>query len=167
MHCTKRNARLEKSRSFSLVCRIYYRRGIRHLYILNTSILKRRQLTLMEQHIKILGWLYVLLNAAFAIFGAITILGGLAAGVGSSVQNHSAGALLASGVGAAIGAFLLIIGLPGLILGYGLLTRRSWSRILGIILSILELFNFPLGTLLGIYGLYVLLNQETVALLNN
>ncbi|CEK13799.1 hypothetical protein CWRG_00619 [Chthonomonas calidirosea] len=121
----------------------------------------------MELHVKILGWLYVLLNAAFAIFGAITIAGALAAGVGSSVQHHSAGGLLASGIGSVIGIFLLIVGLPGLILGYGLLTRRRWSRILGIVLSILELCNFPLGTILGIYGLYVLLNQETVALLNN
>jgi len=34
------------------------------------------------------------------------------------------------------------------------------GRILGIVLSILSLFSFPLGTALGIYGLWALLSRE-------
>ncbi len=38
---------------------------------------------------------------------------------------------------------------------------KPWSRVLGIVLSVLNLLNFPIGTVLGIYGLWVLLNKDT------
>ena len=40
---------------------------------------------------------------------------------------------------------------------------QSWARIGGLILSALNLLNFPFGTALGFYGLWVLLNKETEA----
>ena len=40
--------------------------------------------------------------------------------------------------------------------GYSLLTRKPWARMLAIVLAILALFKFPLGTALGIYTLWVL-----------
>ena len=43
-----------------------------------------------------------------------------------------------------------------LIAGYGLLNRRPWGRIVAIIVAILALINFPFGTALGIYTLWVL-----------
>lgn len=43
-----------------------------------------------------------------------------------------------------------------LITGYSLLTRRPWGRILAIIVGILALLKFPIGTALGIYTLWVL-----------
>jgi glucose uptake protein GlcU len=43
----------------------------------------------------------------------------------------------------------------------GLLERREWARILTIILGVLHLLGFPIGTALGVYTLYVLLNDQT------
>jgi hypothetical protein len=40
--------------------------------------------------------------------------------------------------------------------GYSLLNRKSWGRILAIVLAVLALIKFPLGTALGIYTLWVL-----------
>lgn len=40
--------------------------------------------------------------------------------------------------------------------GYSLLTRRPWGRMLTIVLAVLALFKFPVGTALGIYSLWVL-----------
>ena len=51
--------------------------------------------------------------------------------------------------------------LPSLITGYGLLYFKPWARIVGIVLSAVSLINFPIGTAVGIYGLWVLLNKET------
>jgi hypothetical protein len=42
------------------------------------------------------------------------------------------------------------------LVGYSLLTRRPWGRVLGIVVAILSLLKFPLGTALGIYTLWVL-----------
>jgi hypothetical protein len=40
--------------------------------------------------------------------------------------------------------------------GYGLLQRKPWARILAMVLAVLALIKFPLGTALGLYTLWVL-----------
>ena len=50
--------------------------------------------------------------------------------------------------------------LPSIIGGFGLLYEKSWARIIVLIASIIHLLAFPLGTALGIYGLWVLLSSE-------
>ena len=47
--------------------------------------------------------------------------------------------------------FLVVGGLAvlHLIVGLGLLGRKEWARWLAIILSLLGLFNFPIGTVIG------------------
>jgi hypothetical protein len=49
----------------------------------------------------------------------------------------------------------------GFLVGWGLLHREPWARILTIILAFLALFNVPFGTALGIYTLWVLLPAES------
>jgi hypothetical protein len=44
--------------------------------------------------------------------------------------------------------------------GYGLLQLQSWSRIAAIVLAILSLCNFPIGTILGGIVLYFMFQQE-------
>ena len=46
---------------------------------------------------------------------------------------------------------MALLGLPGLLAGYGLLTRKPWARILAIVVGILSLLNFPVGTAIGLY----------------
>jgi hypothetical protein len=43
------------------------------------------------------------------------------------------------------------------IVGWGLIDRRPWARILALVLAFLALLRFPFGTALGIYTLWVLL----------
>src|SRR4029453_13047298 len=62
--------------------------------------------------------------------------------------------------GAALGVFMLILSLPGIIAGVGLLKLNPWGRIRTILLSALNLMNFPFGTILGVYGLWVMLSDE-------
>jgi hypothetical protein len=56
---------------------------------------------------------------------------------------------------------MLLTSIPGLVAGWGLLKFRPWARILGIVVSILGLLVIPIGTIIGIYGLWVLLNKDT------
>jgi hypothetical protein len=63
--------------------------------------------------------------------------------------------------GTALGMMLLVLALPGLLTGWGLLNYKPWARLLGIVLSVINLLNIPFGTALGIYGLWVLLNKDT------
>jgi hypothetical protein len=48
--------------------------------------------------------------------------------------------------------------------GIGLLKRRRWARILVLIGAVPELFVLPVGTAIGIYTIWVLMQKETVQL---
>lgn len=50
-----------------------------------------------------------------------------------------------------------------LYIGGALLTRQSWSRILAMVLAILGLFLFPIGTIVGAYVLWVLTSEPAAA----
>jgi hypothetical protein len=123
----------------------------------------------MVTHVKVLGVLYILLSAlglCAALFLMLAL--GAASGIVASTADptDAAIALPIIGIsGTALVAFLLLVSAPGLITGIGLLKFRPWSRILGIALSAINLIHIPFGTLLGIYGLWVLLNKDTERLL--
>ena len=57
---------------------------------------------------------------------------------------------------------LFVVGLLGILGGLGVMKHREWARLLVIVLSFFYLVRIPLGTLLGIYSLWVLLNDETI-----
>jgi hypothetical protein len=121
----------------------------------------------MEQHIKILGVLNVVLGAMGALGGImILIIFGGAYGIVGTVAHHEPEALIAlpiiAIIGIAISILLLLLSAPAIITGIGLILFQSWARIPGIIISALHLLNFPIGTALGIYGLWVLLSPESM-----
>jgi hypothetical protein len=58
-------------------------------------------------------------------------------------------------------SFMALLALPNLAAGLGLMRRREWGRALTVLLSAVNLLNFPLGTVLGGYILWVLLSEET------
>ena len=111
----------------------------------------------MDKHVKVVGWLWIA-NGALSILMAI---------IGLTVINwpgmipEAQVSLLAS-----FGAVCFF--LPGIIAyviaGYGLLNYKSWARILAIILAILNLILFPIGTAIGIYTLVIMFNNEAEAL---
>jgi hypothetical protein len=59
------------------------------------------------------------------------------------------------------GGLQAILAIAGFIAGWGLLERHAWARPLALILGFLALLNPVLGTLLGIYTLWVLLPAES------
>ena len=60
--------------------------------------------------------------------------------------------------------FVGVISLVGLIGGIGLLSYKQWGRIMTIIVSALGCFNIPIGSLIGVYSIWVLMQDETVKL---
>lgn len=47
------------------------------------------------------------------------------------------------------------------LVGIGLLTRKPWARMVGIVVAVLALLKFPFGTVLGIYTLWVLVPSQS------
>lgn len=121
----------------------------------------------MRDHVRILGWLNIVLGGLGLLGAAVVFLvfGGIAGIVGIAGHHDPDAARVAIPVlgilGTVIPFIIALLSLPGIIVGVGLLRFQGWARILGIILSALNLLHVPIGTLLGIYGLWVLLQPET------
>ncbi len=56
----------------------------------------------------------------------------------------------------AVGTYLGITAVVGILVGWGLIDRQPWARILAMVVGCLKLIDFPFGTALGIYTLWVL-----------
>jgi hypothetical protein len=69
-------------------------------------------------------------------------------------------------IGSAIAYFLILVAVPGIIGGIGLLKRQSWARILLLVISVLNLIHFPFGTAVGIYTIWAMVQGETKQLLS-
>lgn len=59
-----------------------------------------------------------------------------------------------------MGMISLVLAVIGFIVGFGLMERRPWARTMAIVVAIIALFNPILGTILGIYTLWVLLPSD-------
>lgn len=115
----------------------------------------------MDTHVKILGVIYIVGGALMALLGLM--LFGILTGSGLISGDHTA--MLTTGiVGTALAVFFCLLALPSVIAGIGLLKFRNWARVLAIVLGVLHLFGFPIGTAIGVYTLYVLLNDKTAPL---
>ena len=123
----------------------------------------------MESHVKILGWLNVIFGG-LGVLLSFAVLGGIVA-VSSLFGIGGEEALLPIHIIAIVGGiitlFTLLLSLPALLLGYGLLNFRPWARILGLVMSGLSLFHIPIGTALALYSFWVLLKPETEALFHH
>ena len=66
-------------------------------------------------------------------------------------------------VGAFIVLLFFITGIFGIIGGIGLFKYQNWARILILIISAIDLLNFPIGTALAIYSFIVLLDTDVIS----
>ena len=64
-------------------------------------------------------------------------------------------------IGLSIAMLVLLLSVPSIIAGIGLLGFSPGARILTIVVSALHLFNIPFGTALGIYGLWVVCSPKS------
>lgn len=110
----------------------------------------------MHQHVQILGWLLVIGHIVFLAVGVFLFF--LLTGIGAASGDTQALAILGV-IGTSLGLLLTVLALPGMAAGYGLLTRRSWGRILALVVAAFNVLNFPVGTLLAGYAFWVLLQQ--------
>ena len=61
-----------------------------------------------------------------------------------------------------IGFVLATVSVLGIIGGIGVLKQKEWARVLLLVVSFFNLLHVPLGTALGVYSIWVLINSETI-----
>ena len=109
----------------------------------------------ITKHVKILAWIHLL-------GGGILFTLGLALSIEALLDRDTTHTTRAFILG-----FFFWLGvcgfLPSFLAGLGLLRQKRWARILMIIISCEYLIGFPIGTALGGYGLWALLNQQSKA----
>jgi hypothetical protein len=116
----------------------------------------------MKKHVTVVGAIQI----GFGLLGLIAAIAAFFAlnfartQVGDDPVAGSVLRLLSVSVPLLIG-FLSTLGLVG---GIGLFTYQPWARYLVIVVSALGCLNIPIGTLKGVYALWVLLQDDTVKL---
>lgn len=117
----------------------------------------------LEKHLPVLALIWV-------VYSLVRVFaGGAALFVGSMFIPHTFmfgwpfSHFFLPGLITTIGVGVLVLGVLGMATGWGLWQREPWARIVALILGVLALLHFPLGTALGIYTLWVLLPNDAAA----
>jgi hypothetical protein len=117
----------------------------------------------VKSHVDFLGTLFVVWGLLTVVVGVST----LALGVGAATLITSpgrGGSQVAAGLTAAVFtalAFLAMIwGTAHVVVGIPLRRHTPWSRLIALMLGSVDLLLLPYGTALGVYALYVLLNEQ-------
>jgi O-antigen/teichoic acid export membrane protein len=116
----------------------------------------------MKKHVTVVGVIHI-------AFGVLGLIGALSV---FFVLNFARGFVGNDEIPTVVLTFLavslpLLIGFMstlGLVGGIGLMGYKTWARYLVIVVAALGCLNIPIGTLKGVYSLWVLLQDETVKL---
>lgn len=113
----------------------------------------------MEKHINIVAALHIGLSVlgiliGFSVFTILHLVG--------DFSNDQQAQFVLSLIARVLVGFMILLSVPGLVAGIGLLKRKEWARILTLIVSVISLLNFPLGTAVGVYSIWALVHPEVV-----
>lgn len=110
----------------------------------------------LKTHLTIVGWLNIGGGLLLILIGAFIFM--LSAVVAVASGDAEAMPILAF-IGTAICGFMFFMAIPSMLAGFGLLRRKNWARVLALIIAALNLLNIPIGTIIGIYSFWVLLQK--------
>jgi len=115
----------------------------------------------MKKHVNVAAILQI-------VFGSIIAIGGLAIAIAFGfvdqfVDDPTAMKVLGI-VGTPLVVLFLLFGGAMIAGGVGLFSCKPWARILTLVMAAIGLLNIPIGTLKGVYIIWVLVQSETVSL---
>ena len=119
----------------------------------------------MEKHVTLVGALHIGYSALQILGGLIAFMfivgGGL---LGGLIAKEELVFGITFFVGTTITVWVLLVSIPGIIGGVGLLRYKPWARYMVLVLSVLALLNCPIGMAIGIYSIWALVQDETAKL---
>lgn len=118
----------------------------------------------MEKHINVVASLQIGLSIlglfiAGLVFTLFHVIG--------EISNEHEAEIVLSIIANVLMILIVVLSIPSIIAGIGLFKRKEWARILTLIISVLDLFHFPLGTAVGVYSIWAMVQPETVELFKN
>jgi hypothetical protein len=128
----------------------------------------------MDKHVTLVGVLNIVYRSVVILGAAVLALLAMAFGrlfdalmrTGSIVPDEVPAGLLdiIPIVLLIVAAVMVLVSVVGILGAVGVLKHKEWARILLLVISFFSLLRIPLGTILGIYSIWVLLNDETIRL---
>jgi hypothetical protein len=128
----------------------------------------------MEKHIQLVGILNIAYRSVLILVSVILLV--IAAGFRrffdmivrlGSVDMHDVPYELLDIVPlilVVVALVMFVVSVVGIVAAAGVLGRKRWGRVLMLVVSFFNLLRVPLGTILGGYSIWVLLNDETIRL---
>jgi hypothetical protein len=115
----------------------------------------------MEKHVTFVAVINIAFGFLGIFFGLVLLVVLVGAGI---ISNDPQAMTITTIVGVAIACFLILTSIPEIIGGFGLLKRKTWARVLVLVIAVMDLMFIPIGTLIGIYALWVLLQEDAAKL---
>lgn len=115
----------------------------------------------LETHVTVVAVISLVLAVPVILLGLV-IFGGAVIGAGFAETFSDVPGLgaLITGAGLLVGSVIALLGVPGLIAGIGLLKRRAWAKVWTLVVAVLSLINIPIGTVFGIYAIWVMTRPQ-------
>jgi hypothetical protein len=119
----------------------------------------------MKKHVAVVGAIQI----GFAIMGLIlaVVIFFVMKFAQTQVGGDETGELVLGFLSVSLPILFGFLATLGLVGGIGLLAYKSWARYIVMIVAALGCLNIPIGTLKGVYTLWVLLQDETIKLFEN
>jgi O-antigen/teichoic acid export membrane protein len=116
----------------------------------------------MKKHVTVVGAIHIGFGI-LGLIGAVVVFFALNF-ARSVVGNEEIPATVLRILSVSLPILIGFMSTLGLVGGIGLFSYQSWARYLVIVVAALGCLNIPIGTLKGVYSLWVLLQDETVKL---
>jgi len=115
----------------------------------------------MRKHVNVAAILQI-------VFGSLIVIGALviafAFGFIDQFVDDATAIKVLGIIGTPLIVLMLLFGGAMIAGGVGLFSCRPWARILTLVMAALGLLNIPIGTLKGVYIIWVLVQSETISL---
>ncbi|TKG88613.1 hypothetical protein EYV94_26795 [Puteibacter caeruleilacunae] len=116
----------------------------------------------MDKHISAVAYIHMGLAILGVVFGGLLmfILFGT-----SLIANALPATIALNLIAIIIGIFVVFKNMVTIVGAIGLLSRKNWGRIMILVISALDILCIPVGTAIGVYSFWTLLNEESVEII--
>jgi hypothetical protein len=118
----------------------------------------------VSSHVDFVGVLFIVWGLLTTMVGVATLALAVGAVALIAAAGRGGAEQVAAGLTAAaftaVALIAILWGSAHVIVGVPLRRRRPWSRLVALMLGSVDLLLLPYGTALGVYALYVLLNEK-------
>lgn len=118
----------------------------------------------MKKHVTIVAAIQIGVGI-LGLIGAVATFFALRFAMGmAGNDNDDTGQMILRFLSGSIPILIVFLATLSLVGGIGMLAYKSWARYLVIVVSALGCLFIPIGTLSGVYALWVLLQDDTIRL---